>query len=132
MSRILALFMLFALVSTIHAAVTPTLDGRSFTIDLVEEAGGKAEGTGKDTLRFADGFGDCGHASKSYGYAKGMYKVMKGKNKDQMLFRFTMTSAEHGELLFAGTVQGRTITGTRTWSKPNKPAIVHRFTGQQQ
>ena len=134
MLRSLALSVLVALLACLptaaRAAAAPTLDGRSFAVELVEEDSGKAQG--KDTVGFAAGFGECENAGKKYGYAKGMCKAMKGKNKDEVLFRFTMTSAEHGELLFEGTVQGRAITGKRTWSKPNKPPIVHRFTGQQQ
>jgi hypothetical protein len=57
--------------------------------------------------------------------------VLKNKAKNKVMFRFTMTSAEHGDLLFEGTVQGKAIQGKRTWSKPGKPPIVHRFTGQQ-
>jgi hypothetical protein len=55
-----------------------------------------------------------------------------GKSKGEAVFRFTMTSAEHGDLLFEGTVQGRTITGRRTWSKPGKTPIVHRFSGMHE
>lgn len=130
MLRILALFILFALVPALQAATVPTLDGRTFPIDLVEDDSGKPQG--KDTLVFASGSGECQTAGTKYGYAKGLCKVMKGKNKDELLFRFTMTSPEHGDLLFEGTVQGKSITGKRTWSKPGKPPIVHRFTGQGQ
>lgn len=130
MLRILTLFALLTLLPALQAAAVPTLDGRSFVVELAEEDGGKPQG--KDTIAFAGGSGDCEQAGKKYGYAKGLYKAMKGKNKDEVLFRFTMTSAEHGELLFEGAVQGGAITGKRTWTKPNKPPIVHRFTGRQQ
>jgi hypothetical protein len=133
MSRLLVLFALLAfLPAVLHAAVAtaaPSLDGRTFAIDLVEDDTGKAQG--KDTLVFVGGSGDCETSGKKYGYAKGLCTVAKGKTKGEVAFRFAMTSPEHGDLLFEGTVQGKTIQGKRTWSKPGKTPIVHRFTGQQ-
>ena len=113
----------------LSAAAAPSLDGRSFVIELVEHDSGKAQG--KDTLVFAEGFGDCQAAGKKYGYAKGLSTVVKGKAKGELAFRFVMTSAEHGELLVEGTIQGKTVQGKRTWSKPGKTAIVHSFSGAQ-
>lgn len=133
MSRLLVLFALLAfLPAALHAAAAtaaPTLDGRSFAIELVEDDTGKAQG--KDTLVFAAGSGECEAAGKKYGYAKGLYTAVKGKTKGDVMFRFTMTSAEHGDLVFEGTVQAKGVQGKRTWSKPGKTPIVHRFTGQQ-
>jgi uncharacterized protein YfiM (DUF2279 family) len=110
------------------AAAAPSLDGRAFAITLVEEGSGKDQG--KDVLAFAGGQGECQNAGRKYGYAKGMCTVTKAK--DGLSFRFAMTSAEHGELVFEGVVQGKAVQGTRSWSKPGKTPIVHRFTGQQQ
>jgi hypothetical protein len=133
MARFLVLCALLAWwPAALHAATaTPaqSLDGRTFAIDLIEDDTGKAQG--KDTVVFANGSGDCETSGRKYGYAKGLCTVLKGKAKGEVTFRFTMTSAEHGDLLFEGTVQGKAITGKRTWSKPGKPPIVHRFTGQQ-
>jgi uncharacterized protein YfiM (DUF2279 family) len=110
------------------AAAAPSLDGRAFAIALVEDGSGKDQG--KDVLAFAGGQGECQNAGRKYGYAKGMCTVTK--TKDRLAFRFAMTSAEHGELVFEGVVHGKTVQGTRTWSKPGKTPIVHRFSGQQQ
>ncbi len=110
------------------AAAAPSRDGRAFAITLVEEGSGKDQG--KDVLAFAGGQGECQAAGRKYGYAKGMCTVTK--TKDGLAFRFAMTSAEHGELVFEGVVHGKTVQGTRSWSKPGKTPIVHRFAGQQQ
>jgi hypothetical protein len=128
--RLLVLLAMFGFFSPmLSAAAAPTLDGRSFVIELVESDSGKAQG--KDTLVFAEGLGDCQAAGKKYGYAKGQSTVVKGKAKGELTFRFVMASAEHGELLFEGTVQGKSVQGKRTWSKPGKTAIVHSFSGAQ-
>lgn len=128
--RLLLLLTLMGLLAPLlSAAAAPALDGRSFVVDLVEDDTGKAQG--KDTLVFAAGSGDCQTAGKKYGYAKGLCTVAKGKAKGDMMFRFTMTSAEHGELLFEGTIKGTAVQGKRTWSKPGKTPIVHSFTGEQ-
>lgn len=133
MSRLLVLLVLLVFMpAALHAAAataTASLGGRSFVIDLVEDDTGKAQG--KDTLVFAAGSGECQAAGKKYGYAKGLCTVIKGKAKGELMFRFTMTSAEHGELVFEGTVQAKGVQGKRIWSKPGKTPIVHRFTGQQ-
>lgn len=129
MRLLLLLTLIGFLAPVLGAAAAPSLDGRNFVIDLVEDDTGKAQG--KDTLVFAEGSGDCQSAGKKYGYAKGVCTVAKGKAKGDMMFRFTMTSAEHGELLFEGTVKGNAVQGRRTWSKPGKTPIVHRFTGEQ-
>jgi hypothetical protein len=129
--RLLLLLTLWGfLAPMLSAAAAPSLDGRSFVVELVEADSGKAQG--KDTLVFAEGSGECQAAGKKYGYAKGLCTVAKGKAKGEMTFRFTMTSAEHGELLFEGSVQGKAVQGKRTWSKPGKTPIVHRFSGEQQ
>ena len=132
MLRTLFVIALIMGMPALQAAAAPTLDGRTFAVELVAEGGAKAEGTGKDVISFIAGFATCEQAGSKYGYAKGACKVMKGKNKDEMVFRFTMTSAEHGELVFEGTIQGTAISGKRTWSKPDKRPIVHRFSGKQQ
>lgn len=128
------LFMLLALLASLlpmlSAATGPMLDGRTFTIDLVEDESGKAQG--KDALVFAKGFGECQVAGKKYGYAKGLCTVAENKKtRGVVAFRFTMSSAEHGDLLFEGTIRGKAVEGRRTWSKPGKTPIVHRFTGTQ-
>jgi uncharacterized protein YfiM (DUF2279 family) len=129
MSRLLLLLVLSAVLAPLlSAAAAPSLDGRSFAIALVEDGSGKDQG--KDVLAFAAGLGECQTAGRKYSYAKGMYTVTKAK--DGLAFRFSMVSAEHGELTFEGVVQGKAVQGTRTWSKPGKTAILHRFTGQQQ
>lgn len=129
MTRLLLLVVCAMLLTPfLSAASAPSLDGRTFAITLVEEGSGKDQG--KDVLAFAGGQGECQAAGRKYGYTKGMCTVTKAK--DGLAFRFAMTSPEHGELVFEGVVQGKAVQGTRTWSKPGKTAIVHRFTGQQQ
>ncbi len=135
------LFLLLALLAwfspSLCAASAPTLDGRTYAIGLVEADSGKAQG--QDTLVFTEGFAECQAAGKKYGYAKGVYTVVavvagkgsKTKATGELQFHFSMASAEHGELRFEGTIQGQTIQGQRTWSKPGKTPIVHRFTGKQ-
>lgn len=131
MRLLLLLAVLGFLSPVLAAAAVPTLDGRSYAVDLVEDDTGKAQG--RDTLVFTGGFGECQTAGKKYGYAKGLCTVVGNpKAKAEVTFRFTMTSAEHGELLFEGTVKGKAVQGKRTWSKPGKTPIVHRFTGEQQ
>lgn len=133
MRLFLLLLLLAGGVGGLSAATAPALDGRRFVIELVEEPSGKAQG--KDTLVFAEGYGDCQTAGKKYGYAKGLCTVTAAKGgtaKGAATFRFTMASTEHGELLVEGTVQGNAVQGKRTWSKPGKTPIVHRFSGINQ
>jgi hypothetical protein len=126
--RVLALLLVLWSSLTLVAADAP-LDGRSFTITLVAEDSGKTQG--QDLLRFAEGHGECQNAGRKYGYAKGLCTTTAGRKKGDLGFRFVMTSAEHGELLVIGTVSGGSVSGTRTWSKPGKTPIVHRFSGTQ-
>ena len=130
MSRLVLLFALSCCLSSVQAAVA-TLDGRQFAIALVEADTGKAQGT--DVLSFAAATGECQAAAQKFGYAKGLCTVAKAANGPAggLSFRFTMSSAEHGELRFQGVVKGEVVEVTRTWSKPGKSAIVHRFSGQQ-
>jgi hypothetical protein len=104
------------------AAAAP-LDGQRFAIDLKE--GEKSQG--KDTIVFAAGKGDCLTAGTKYKYEKGTYTTTK--TPQGMTVTFTMMSVEHGQLVVTGTVIGNAITGTRTWSKPDKKPLVHQFTG---
>lgn len=126
--RVLALLLWCWSSLIVMAAGTP-LDGRSFTITLVEEGSGKAQG--QELLRFAEGHGECQNAGRKYGYVKGLCTTTAARRKGELGFRFVMTSAEHGELLVVGTVSGGSVSGTRTWSKPGKTPIVHRFSGTQ-
>ena len=104
------------------AAAAP-LDGQRFAIDVKE--GEKSQG--KDTIVFAAGKGDCLTASAKYKYEKGAYTATK--TAQGTTITFTMMSAENSQLVVTGTIAGDTITGTRTWSKPDKKPIVHHFTG---
>jgi hypothetical protein len=120
--RNLSVIALLCLAALAGAAAGP-LDGSSFAIQLASD--GKAQGA--DVLAFAGGEADCVAAARKYAYAKAAYQAEKqGK---AWSFRFTMTSAEHGDLAFAGRITAEGVTGTRTWSKPGKTPIVHTFTG---
>ena len=118
----LPIVVLLCLAALASAAAGP-LDRSSFAIQLT----GEGKGQGSDVLAFVGGEGDCATSGKKYAYAKGAYKAEKqGKAWN---FRFTMSSAEHGDLAFEGKITADGVTGTRTWSKPGKPPIVHTFIG---
>ena len=119
---ILALLLAVGLHLGLDAAAAP-LDGQKYAIELKE--GEKPQG--KDTIDFAAGKGDCLTAGAKYKYEKGAYTATKGAKG--VAFTFTMVSAEHGQLVITGTITGDTVTGTRTWSKPDKQPLVHSFTG---
>jgi hypothetical protein len=99
------------------------LDG--ITCQVHMEQDGKARDT--DSLVFAHGNGSSPGIAKQYQFAPGPYTAtIKGQ---QATFAFTVSSAEHGTVAFTGVISGATVTGKRTWSKPDKDPIVFTFTG---
>ncbi len=99
------------------------LDGVTCTVQMSQD--GKPKD--KDTLVFANGTGSSPGIAKAYAFAPAPYTATR-KGADAA-FAFTVTSAEHGKVEFKGVISGDQVTGTRTWSKPDKEPIVFNFTG---
>jgi hypothetical protein len=99
---------------------------RRFDVTFTED--GKAQDA--DILVLADGKLALPGLGQRYAFAPAACKAKPGKG-GAVTFTATLTSAQHGSLAVAGTVTGHTVTGTRTWSKPGKPPIVHQFTGDE-
>jgi hypothetical protein len=105
------------------------LDGHRYTIDFVANKDDPVDRpAGSDSLIFTAGTAECAKAGKAYGYAPGTYKATA--KKGLVTFTFTVVSAKHGQVTFAGQIAGKDIKGTRTWSKPGKANIVHTFAGK--
>jgi hypothetical protein len=81
----------------------------------------------KDSLVFANGTGSSPGIAKQYQFAPGPYTAVK--KGQEMTYTFSVTSAEHGTVEFTGVISGTTVTGKRTWSKPDKDPIVYTFSG---
>ena len=107
---------------SLFAAAAP-LDGQHFAIDLKD--GEKVQGN--DTIALAAGKGDCLTVAAKYNYEKGDYVATQ--TAQGMAVTFTLMSEKNGQLVISGTINGDTITGTRTWSKINKKTLVHHDLG---
>ena len=113
------------------AAAQGPLDGLQYAIDFAANKDDTPDKPpGSDTLVFTAGNGSCTKAAKAYGYKEKAYEA--SKKKEVVSFTFTMESPKHGQLTFTGQIQGNTIQGKRTWSKPGKTEIVHDFSGTKQ
>lgn len=99
------------------------LDGITCQVQMAQD--GKSRD--KDSLVFANGTGSSPGIAKLYQFAPGHYTA--ARKGHEVTFAFAVTSAEHGKVEFTGVISGTTVTGTRTWSKPDKDPIVFTFTG---
>jgi len=113
-----------ALSSPDLAAAASPLDGKTFAVQMMD--GDKKMDA--DAIVFANGFGESPGIAKRYKFEKG--KCTTTTVAGGVTFTFAVTSGEHGNVEFTGTVaKDGSISGKRTWSKPDKPPIVHTFTG---
>jgi hypothetical protein len=140
MSKMIVLVLLLCLSALLFASnaqaaqaapvTKETLDGQQFEVDFVADPQDKkGKSPGSDTIAFAGGKGDCVRAAKAFGFVPGPCTATnKGKAVE---FVFTMISPQHGEIRFTGVINGKSISGERVWSKPNKTPITHRFTSKQ-
>jgi len=113
-----------ALWSSDLAAAASPLDGKTFAVQMMD--GDKKMDA--DSIVFANGFGESPGIAKRYKFQKG--KCTTASAAAGVTFTFAVVSPENGNVEFTGTVaKDGSITGKRTWSKPDKPPIVHTFTG---
>ena len=118
----LSLTLLFIFVTVTASAAD--LDGRQFTVTMND---GKRD-LPAEQLEFADGKLGAPAIRERYGFADTPYTCTRIKAGAEIAATFTST--KHGQLVITGTVaQDGSISGTRTWSKPDKQPIVHTFTG---
>jgi hypothetical protein len=104
------------------AANAPSLDGRTFLVDLTMPDG-KAE---KDTLVFNAGTGDS-LACHQYGFGGGKATYA---GAEPVTFAFTATSAKEGAMEWTGSVTGGHVVGTAVWTKEGKAQTL-RFAGDE-
>jgi hypothetical protein len=121
---LLALFTCTCAIADLGAA-TGALDQQVFAVAFVDEAKARQ---GEDQLRFDDGKLVLPGIRKRYGFEPSTYTT-KPTADGGLSFTATLTSAKHGSLAVSGTIVRDQATGTRTWSKGGKDAIVHAFTG---
>jgi hypothetical protein len=116
----------------IHAAdkvdAKAALDGREFSVQMTDNGAA----LDRDRIVFAAGKAEEPEVRQRYGFEKAAYTAAPADKKGGISFTVTMTSGEHGQIVLAGKITGHEITGTRTWTKAGKPAIVHQFTGKEQ
>lgn len=108
LGRMFPLLLLFiltltALPVTVHA--DNLLDGKTFVATVDNE---------KDTLTFADGMFHSSSCDE-YGFGKGNYVARQTDNG--IAFEAKTTSADNGEMIWAGTIRGDTIKGNYHWTK---------------
>jgi hypothetical protein len=99
------------------------LDGITCQLQMAQD--GKPRD--KDSLVFANGTGTSPGIAKQYQFAPGPYTATR--KGQEVTFTVAVMSAEHGTVEFTGVISGATVTGKRTWSKPDKDPIVFTFTG---
>ena len=122
-SLLIALLCLLAAGGLAADPASHLLDG--ITCQVHMEQDGKPRDT--DSLVFANGNGSSPGIAKQYQFTPGTYTATK--KGQEVTFTFAVTSAEHGKVEFTGVFSGATVTGKRTWSKPDKDPIVFTFTG---
>ena len=109
---------------------TATLDGRRFSVQFTDAAGAKQD---TDTIEFRDGRLVLPGIAKRYGFAAGTYRVASVPGGSTITA--TLVSDKHGQVEISQSIPSSAkpgqpaISGTRTWTKGGKDAIVHQLTG---
>ncbi len=126
MRRFSLLCALLCLLAAHGSAADPAshlLDGITCQVHMAQD--GKPRDN--DSLVFANGSGTSPGIAKQYQFAPGPYTATK--MGQEVTFTFAVMSAEHGKVEFTGVISGATVTGKRSWSKPDKEPIVFTFSG---
>ncbi len=102
--------------------MAPTLDGRSFLVQVTDPTGAVEP----DTLRFANGMFDSIECTQ-YGFTPTKYEV---SIKDgAMEFVATASSDKEGVMNWKGTVTGNKISGQYEWVKEGQATATATFKG---
>jgi len=124
MPRLSALLLAAVLVAAAGGANAAALDGMRFNVQF--SADGKTQD--KDVIVFDAGKAACPGIANQFQFTPAAYT--SERSGESMTFAFTLSSAKHGAVAVTGSIaRNGAVSGTRTWSKPDKDPIAHTFTG---
>ena len=113
---------MFTNLSCSNSNAQATLDGKSFTIYIME--GNKPEAESSETLTFSGGMLES-DLCFLWGFGKAAYTSKKDGKAIQ--YDATMTSSTEGTMHWTGSVEGDKLTGDMIWHKEGQDDIHYMY-----